>query len=70
MRTYDRQSSRNQSRIDWEDEQDSLYWCDYFIRDDMWEGPSMEDVMLGRLFTMLTKLQIRSAKVQLEYLYW
>ena len=70
MRIYDRYEDRRLANKDMRDEDESLWWCDYFVRDDMWDGPSMEDVRLGRFLILLKKLKIKSASEQLEYLYW
>jgi hypothetical protein len=47
------------------------YWdgdscCDYHDN----QAPTMEDIAEGRLFSLLTKLKIRGAKVILDNIWW
>lgn len=67
---YVRSRSLKQSTKDLDDEDESSYWCDYYQRDDHYDGPTMDDVRIGWFLSLLDKLHIKTAKSLLDRWYW
>jgi hypothetical protein len=58
-KAYNRAQSGRQETKDLDDEMTSMYWADYFVRDDYDNGPSIEQLKVAYLLSMLSKLKIR-----------
>ena len=70
-KVYSRARSLRQENKDHEDDQRSR-WCEYLSNDDYaYEmHPTLSEVAIGRLLTMLTKLNVKHAKDLLDQWYW
>jgi hypothetical protein len=69
-KAYNRAQVHKQSAKDNDDEIESQYWGDHYDHWDQWDGPTIKDVAMGRLLTLLVQLRVRYAKESLEQLYW
>ena len=70
---YSRAKSLRQTNKDLEDEQDSKWWCDYFERSYDYSDeyhPTMDELRIGKLLSILVKLRVRCAKDLLDQWYW
>lgn len=70
---YNRGFEKVKSNKDYDEEQDSLWWSDYVDSlnwDNVDAGPTMEEVRIGFLLHLLTKLKLREAEAKFRYWYW
>ena len=75
--SYNRADNRTEECEEYQDYVEETYirswwdcddWYSIFDHDD--QRPSMRDLMIGRLLTVLSKLKIRGSKALLDEWYW
>lgn len=69
-KAYNRSQSDRQHVKDLAEEELSVHHCDYYERDEYYHGPTLHEISVGRLLTILVKLNIKSALDLLERWYW